>query len=74
MGLARYSWMLRFEHIDGGQPEEQYFNSAEEARDTLRLFDEPSSSEIYTGIDLIEVDWHARSERVLDSMTFDPTR
>ena len=71
MGNARYSWMLRFEHIDGNQPEEQYFNSEEDARDILRLFDEPDSSEIYTGIDLIEVDWHARSERVLDSLTFD---
>jgi hypothetical protein len=72
MGLARYSWMLRFEHINGGQPEETYFNSEEEARDILRLFDEPDSSEIYTGIDLIEVDWHTRSERVLDSLTLDP--
>jgi len=66
--------MLRFEHIGGGQPEEQYFNSEEEARDTLRLFDEPGNSEIYTGIDLIEVDWHARSERVLDSLTFDTAK
>jgi hypothetical protein len=64
--------MLWFEPIDGGLPEENHFRCEQEARDTLRLFDEPDSSQIYSGITLYEIDWQAHTERALYRLIFQP--
>lgn len=68
--MDRYSWMIRFERKDGKQDEELYFNEGESAREAFRLFDEPDNADLYSRVELVKVDWHERSEEVLDGLSF----
>ena len=51
--------------------EEQEHIDLAEAWKAFRLFAEPDSAELYSGIELIELNWTTHTERQIAGMTFD---
>lgn len=64
------SYRITFHHKDDSTPEEQWFNDAHSAWQAFRLFAEPDSFEIYTRIDLTEVNWEGHQDHPLAVMEF----
>ena len=68
------TFIIRFTHREQGigvPGSEEEFTGLPEAWEAFRLFDEPDSAELYSGIDLIELNWATHTERRIAGMTFD---
>ena len=68
--LPKITYILTFTHTDSSEIEEQEFARAEDAWTAFRMFAEPDSFEIYSGIRLVEYNWTERQEYPLAQMTF----
>lgn len=67
--MGRYTYEITFTHRDG-EEEVQQHTREDDAREAFRMFDEPDSAEIYSGIRLTRYDWETGSEELLESMSF----
>lgn len=68
--MERYTYEITFTRLDG-QPEEiQQYTDESFARDCLRLFDEPDSTELYSCIQLTRHDWETDEDETLETMEF----
>ena len=66
--MPTISFRITFHHKDASTPEEQWFNDAHSAWEAFRLFAEPDSSEIYTRVDLTEVNWEEHQDYPLAAL------
>ena len=68
--MADRTYELVFYGRDGQVDSEQDYADRETALETLRLFDEPDSAELYSRIVLREYDWQTRTETELEVLAF----
>ena len=68
--MPTISYRLCFYHKDGTPTEEQCHNDAHAAWEAFRLFAEPDSFEMYTRIDLTEVNWEEHQDYPLAALEF----
>ena len=72
--LPDLTFIIRFTHREQGTGvpgSEEEFTGLPEAWEAFRLFAEPDSAELYSGIELIELNWATHMERRIAGMTFD---
>ena len=72
--LPDLTFIIRFTHREQGvgvSGSEEEFTSLPEDWETFRMFAEPDSAELYSGIELIELNWATHMERRIAGMTFD---
>lgn len=72
--LPNLTFIIRFTHReqDIGVPgSEEEFTSLPEAWEAFRMFAEPDSAELYSEIELVELNWATHMERRIAGMTFD---
>ena len=68
--MPTISYRITFHHTDTSTPEEQWFNDAHSAWEAFRLFAEPDSFEIYTRVDLTEVNFQEQQDYPLAPVEF----
>ena len=68
--MPTISYRITFHHQDGTPYEEQFFNDAHDAWQAFRLFAEPDSSEMYTSIELTEVNFEEHHDHTLAVLEF----
>ena len=68
--MKTISYRITFRHKDASAPEEQWFGDAHSAWEAFRLFAEPDSFEIYTRLDLTEVNWEEHQDYPLAALEF----
>ena len=68
--MPTISYRITFHRKDGNTPEEQWFNSAHSAWEAFRLFAEPDSFEIYTRVELTEVNFEEHQDYPLAALEF----
>ena len=71
MALVANSWMVRIVRRDGKPDEEQYCADEQEARQLMRLLNDPDNAEMYRSIALVSVDWRGHTEKVHDTIEFE---
>lgn len=71
MALVANSWLVRIRRRDGKPDEEQYCADEQEARELLRLLNDPDNADMYRNIALIKVDWRGQSEHIIDTIEFE---
>ena len=72
--LPDLTFIIRFTHREPGigvPGSEEEFTGLPEAWEAFRLFAEPDSAELYSGIELVELNWTTHTERRIAGMTFD---
>ena len=72
--LPDLTFIIRFTHSEQGVSvpgSEEEFTGLPEAWEAFRLFAEPDSAELYSEIELIELNWTTHTERRIEGMTFD---
>jgi len=69
--LPEKTYLIRFAHRDSSEIEEQEYTRAEDGWEVYRMFAGPDCAEMYTRIELVEYDWHAREEHLLAAIEFD---
>lgn len=72
--LPDLTFIIRFTHREQGTGvpgSEEEFTGLPEAWEVFRLFAEPDSAELYSGIELIELNWATHTERRIAGMTID---
>ena len=72
--LPDLPFIIRFTHREQGVSvpgSEEEFTGLPEAWEAFRLFAEPDSAELYSEIELVELDWATHTERRIAGMTFD---
>lgn len=72
MMLPEKNYEIRFIRKDQSTEEVREYASLPEAREILRLFDEPISRELYSQIILSEYDWRRKGSRVVELLDFNP--
>ena len=68
--MPAIGYQIKFYHKDASTPEEQWFNNAHDAWEAFRLFAEPDSFEIYTRIELTEVNFEEHQDYPLAALEF----
>ena len=68
--MPAISYRITFHHKDYSTAEEQWFNDAHSAWEAFRLFAEPDSSEIYTRVELTEVNYEEQQDYPLAALEF----
>lgn len=68
--MPTISYRITFHRKDDNAPEEQWLGDAHTAWEAFRLFAEPDSSEIYSRIELTEVNWEEHKDYPLAALEF----
>ena len=63
-------YLLRFDHRDSFEIEEQEYTDPGDAWAAFRLFAEPDSAEIYTCVALWELDYDTSESQLLATLNF----
>ena len=72
--LPNLTFIIRFTHREQGVSvpgSEEEFTGLPEAWEAFRLFAEPDSAELYSEIELVELNWATHTERRIAGMTLD---
>ena len=70
--MKAISYKIEFHPQNTDLLEEQWFNSADTAWAAFRLFAEPDSLEMYSRVELTEVDFAQHRERLMAALEFHP--
>ena len=68
--MERYTYEITFTRLDGKPDEVQQYTDESFARESLRLFDEPDSAELYSRIKLNRHDWKTGVDKILETLNF----
>lgn len=68
--MERYTYEITFIRLDGKSNEVQQYTDEAFARESLRLFDEPDSAEMYSRIQLTRHDWKTGADKILETLNF----
>lgn len=68
--MPTISYRITFHQKETGTPKEQWFTEAHTAWEAFRLFTEPDSFEIYSRIELTEVNFEERQDYPLAALAF----
>ena len=69
--MPEKTYEMLFLNRDGSMNSQQQYTDFAEALAAFRLFVEPQSAELYSGITLMEHDWRSRMERIVAALALD---